>query len=764
MFRLFQKMLRDIWKDRIQFIAIFIMCFLGVFIYSGIEGVWNGMKKASDQYFSDTNLADCWISGNGFSEADAENIRQLNDVDDAELLSRVTALIKKDEDVIIDVNYSNGDISLCHTVEKADKSSENGIALDYAYAESNDISIGDSIDIFYGGKKHSLVVDELIYSPEYIYHTGNSAALVPNHDKYTYCYVPADTMKSISGEITYNLMELKLEDDCDFSALKPEFRDKLDGKYQNVLERSEYEPVSNFINKIGQIRKMSIMFSLVFFMLALLTMSTTMRRIILKQRGQIGVLKAIGFYNWQIGLHYALYGLLISALGGALGLYLAPYTITPVLLDLQKNFYSMPYWYDGMTFVSVALVVLITLLCMFSALIISQKIVKETTAALLRDAPPKKGKKLLLESVGFVWKKIDFNWKWTLRDMSQNRLRTYIGLIGVLGSMMLLIASFGLNDSVKYINTNIYGTEYTYYEKMYLNNITDDDIKTVEEKLYHKTQWGFESPCELHSSSSIEKENILIYDTGYYMNLFDGKKRVSLPDDGAVISKTVAEENGIHEGSYVDVFLGQNSYRLKVAKIIEIPSPQGIFLSKDYWLTTGGTFMPNVLLAGDVSNVEEVENADYVRSHVLLETQLEEAESVLESVQGVIVLLLLAAIILSVVILYNLGILGYVEKYREYATLRVLGAYNKEIRNLIFKDNLLNLIIGWILGIPVGLFFLSLYVKAVSTSSIMYRPYLQFKSFLIASAITIGCSMIVNYVVSMKISKIDMVEALKSVE
>ena len=88
----------------------------------------------------------------------------------------------------------------------------------------------------------------------------------------------------------------------------------------------------------------------------------------------------------------------------------------------------------------------------------------------------------------------------------------------------------------------------------------------------------------------------------------------------------------------------------------------------------------------------------------------------------------------------------------------------KEIRNLIFKDNLLNLIIGWILGIPVGLFFLSLYVKAVSTSSIMYRPYLQFKSFLIASAITIGCSMIVNYVVSMKISKIDMVEALKSVE
>ena len=115
MFRLFQKMLRDIWKDRIQFIAIFIMCFLGVFIYSGIEGVWNGMKKASDQYFSDTNLADCWISGNGFSESDAENIRQLNDVDDAELLSRVTALIKKDEDVIIDVNYSNGDISLCHT-------------------------------------------------------------------------------------------------------------------------------------------------------------------------------------------------------------------------------------------------------------------------------------------------------------------------------------------------------------------------------------------------------------------------------------------------------------------------------------------------------------------------------------------------------------------------------------------------------------------------------------------------------------------------
>lgn len=183
-----------------------------------------------------------------------------------------------------------------------------------------------------------------------------------------------------------------------------------------------------------------------------------------------------------------------------------------------------------------------------------------------------------------------------------------------------------------------------------------------------------------------------------------------------------------------------------------------------YWGKVGGVFLPTSLYVGNNSNIDKIKNENYTKDVYVLDSQLKEADEVLSSIKAIIFMLIAAAVFLSVVILYNLGILSYTERSREYATLRVLGFYNSEIKSLIFKDSAFNIIIGLIFGIPCGFQFLKIYVGAVSTSTIKYFAYLSIASFAIALGITIGCSLTVCYLVSRKVKRIDMVEALKSIE
>ena len=237
-----------------------------------------------------------------------------------------------------------------------------------------------------------------------------------------------------------------------------------------------------------------------------------------------------------------------------------------------------------------------------------------------------------------------------------------------------------------------------------------------------------------------------------------------MPTDGIVVSKKVATDLSVAENSYISILYNGDNICMKVDQIVDINSPQGIFVSKESWINAGNTFCPNTLLAGDNLNLEDVKEMDAITETVSLESQYDDAGSIMLSVKGVILMLLAAAVLLSVVILYNLGLLNYTEKYREYATLRVLGAYNKEIKDLIFKNSILTIVIGWLIGTVAGWMFLTVYVRTVSTSSIVYSPYLKISSYVLSTIIALGCSFVVNVIVSKKAVHIDMVESLKSVE
>ena len=263
----------------------------------------------------------------------------------------------------------------------------------------------------------------------------------------------------------------------------------------------------------------------------------------------------------------------------------------------------------------------------------------------------------------------------------------------------------------------------------------------------------------------ISGNTVSIVGQGYFFTPYDTNGKVlELPDDGIILSSSTARDLDVTENDYISILTAGKRTYLKVTQIADMNSPQGIFMSQSYWESLGNTFTASALLADDNMNLDDVKQMSVIKDSVTLKKQYSESEELLDSVQGVIILLIAAAILLSIVIQYNLGLLNFTEKYREYATLRVLGSYNKEIKNLILKSSLITMVTGWIIGSIAGWYFLGLYVRTVSTTTISYSPHLRLVSYIIVSLIVVGCSLLIQLMVCRLTSHIDMVESLKSIE
>lgn len=615
-----------------------------------------------------------------------------------------------------------------------------------------------------GENKTQTKIQGIICSPEYISYIVSSTSLLPNQLESTFGYIDEDTLEQLCGKIVYNQIRLKLGENTDELLLKKKIKNILGDSYISALNRTEWIGISGFESKIEQIKKMSIMFSFAFLLLSLLTILTTMKRIVNQQRIQIGTLKAVGFYDWQIKFHYILYGLVPSGLGVIIGIVVAPFTITPVLMDLQKQFYSMPDWDGKISIYSYGVAFMIVFTCTIAVYFSCNNIVKELPSKLLRNENPSKGKQTILEKINVLWNSLSFEWRWSLRDMFQHRIRTGIAIVGVMGSMMLLIASFGLQDTINYVNTYLYGNQYSYYEKWQLESfLSEEDQQNIQKNLNDDCQWIIESSAEVQNAGNIKLENIIITDEGYYITYKDRGDTVALPDEGCVITSRVADDMQIGKNDVLQLSTLVDRHYVKVEDVIDIYTPQGILFSRKAWENMGEIFAPTALLVGNnIKDVDDVKKIAKINSDTTLGRQKEDADEMLENVRAIVFLLLAAAIALSVVILYNLGILSYTERSREYATLRVLGWYNKEIKKMIQKDTIVNILVGLLLGVPFGFVFLRLYVHTVSTTTIHYEPHLTLLSVIMSLAITIGCTLVVNYIVGKRVSHIDMVESLKN--
>jgi len=562
--------------------------------------------------------------------------------------------------------------------------------------------------------------------------------------------------------LPYNELMVKLNNTSNAAVVKAKLETALSGRYSLILTRDTQPSAAMFKNEIAQNKAMGGIFPVVFFLIAALTMLTTMTRITSGQRTQIGTLKALGFSKRKIIFHYVSYGLWLGLAGGLIGLITGPLVIPPILFAMQKTIYTLPEWQSAISVSDVLALAVSILCCGLSSYFACRKELGEVPAATLRPRIPKIGKHTGIEK-SRIWHSFGFSTQWNLRDLMRNRIRSAMAVIGVIGCITLLLWGLGLRDSMNYVTNWMYKDLYTYAAKINLNsNVSGSELAALQSK-YHG-QLIQETNIELKTGAVEKSGDLAVVGPGSMYNFEDSAmKSISLPVSGIGMSYKMASLLNVRIGDTVRWRIyGEKTWKdATIHTIYRTPIGQGIAITQSAYETMGNKLLPTALLvAGNAQGASILPGVENVQNK---EALMNSFNSMLNSMQTIIAILILAAVILGFVVLYNLGALSLTERTRELATLKVLGFPNKKIQLLLQKQNIWLTVLGILLGIPAGYIFIGYMLSTISDSS-DYITHVSLQTLTICIVSTFLLSLTVNFIMSRKVKTIDMVSSLKSVE
>ena len=747
-----KKMLRDIKINKAQFIAIFLMAFLGIFAYTGIYAEYYGLVQTSDGFYADTNMADAWIYGTDFDDASLDKVNEFTTQSDRQEAIESQAKLDNKPDVKLHF-IENGTISKFYATEGEEFNPDDasGIWLDARFADARDLKVGDNITLEFDNQTITKEIRGLGYSPEYIYEVSPSS-LTPDFYQMGFAYLSA---KAYPKDLEYNTLLVKYDSSYD------DFKDKLDSiDYLSVTKKEDHLSVSKFSDEMVQHKMIGDVFPIVFILVTFLTLLTTMTRIVTHQRNQIGILKAVGFKDKTIILHYLSYAFLPVLAGAFLGLVTGPVIIPRMFYPTMMTSYSMPSWHPGfdISFIYIAglMVALSVLVTYFSC----RRISKENPANTLRPKAPHNSSNTFIEKSRF-WKRLSFNFRWNWRDARRNNFRALMTIVGVMGCVALLIAAFGMNDSMNELKSWEYDDINHYESKLLLSN----DANPME--LYYilnETDGSFimQQSIEMKANGGEDTVGLLVSNNTDLISYTDSNRNPIDIDEGDVsISTKLAEKFNLKIGDKIRWHIvGEDKWvTSKIGQIHAEPISQGLIMSPDTLEDQGLNFTPTNIITDEKFG----ENFDSIKSTSSVDRMKESWDQMTSAVMMMVYVVTFVAVALAILVLYNLEILSFTEMEREIATLKVLGFKTNVLRKLLLTQNVIFTAIGFILGIPLGFYFMTLMMNAAG-DSLYYVPTLTWGNILLSAAITFAISIGVNLLFSDKINDLNMVEALKDVE
>ena len=505
---------------------------------------------------------------------------------------------------------------------------------------------------------------------------------------------------------------------------------------------------------------MSDIFPVVFILISMLILLTTMTRIIAHQRTQIGILKASGFKDRSIMFHYVSYGFWLVLAGSVLGLILGPMTLPQLFYPSMSATYKLPSWNPAwsMNFIYVAaLMVIMSILVSYYSV---KSISDEKPADTIRPKVPK------ISTTGFVeklsiWDKLSFNVRWNWRDAKRNKFRALMTIIGVIGCTALLVCAFGMYDGMndlkewEFNQINHYDSKLVIDDEATLSEIDDVAGEVDGDKI-------MESAIELESGSVKKSGSLLVLNhtdlvtpTDYDWN------KIKIEDDEVSISQKMADMLDVDVGDTVKWhIMGSDKWvKTKIDKIHADPTSQGLIMSSDKLDDLDLNYTPTSIVTAE--HVDK--NYSAIKSTSSMKDMTSSWDELTEAMWLLIYILIFFASLLAIVVLYNLGLLSFTEIEREIATLKVLGFKTSALRKLLLTQNLWFTAVGFILGLPVGYFILKIMWES-SGDSFYILPSISPTNFILSAVITFALSILVNLMFSRKIKKLDMVESLKSGE
>ena len=746
-------MLRDIKINKTQFLAIFLMAFLGIFAYCGIYGEYYGLVQTSDAYYTQTNMADGWIYNTSFDDSSIDKISEFSTESDRQLVIQSVADFDNKPDIKLHF-VENGTISKFYSAEGEDfnPSDESGVWLDKRFADEKDLTVGDKITFEFDDVNITKEIRGIGYSPEYIYESSPSS-LTPDFSQMGFAYL---SHEAYPKDLDYNTLLVK------YDGSDSDFKEKLDDslEYLSFTKKEDQLSVAKFSDEMAQHKMIGDVFPIVFILVTFLSLLTTMTRIVTLQRTQIGILKAVGYRDRTIILHYVSYGFFPVLAGAVLGLITGPMIIPQMFYPTMSATYSMPSWNPGFDVSFIYISALMVVLSVFVTYMSCRRISKENPANTLRPKAPNMSSNSLIEKSRF-WNRLSFNMRWNWRDARRNKFRAFMAIVGVMGCVALLIAAFGMNDCMGELKTWEYDNISHYESKLLLSN-NANPMELYYILNYTNGSFIMQQSIEIKANDVEDTVVLLASNNTDLISYTDSHKNPIDIDEGDVsISTKLADKFNLKIGDEIKWHIvGEDKWvASKIGQIHAEPISQGLIMSPNTLEDQGLNFTPTNILTKDKFG----ENYDSIKSVSSMGKMKESWDNVTQAVMMMVYVVTFVAVALAILVLYNLGILSFTEMEREIATLKVLGFKTDVLRKLLLTQNVIFTAIGFVLGIPLGFYFMTLMMNAAG-DSLYYVPSLTLGNILLTAVITFAISIGVNLMFSDKINDLNMVEALKDVE
>ncbi len=753
---LLRKLIRTMGRYRAQFISMVIMIALGVGTFVGFNVEWFSLERDVTEFLDDTGFADYRIiRETGFSEEDAAEIGAVDGVDAVSRVLTLKTLVSGTSDVLSLCVTENEKVSgvLVTSGESYDRDDGDGFWVSDRYAEANGVKIGDRVSLTYKDLTIEGTVRGLVKSGEYLICIPDETQLMPDYDTYGFAYASPAMVRRVLGAEFYTSLNV-LSD-----LPKDEFTEKADralGETLLIVSRDDTVSYSEAMGESKEGKTMALILPVLFLAIAVLTMVTTMHRLTASEKTQIGTLKSLGFTDRRILRHYSFYagavGLLGIVLGVGLGWWLGWFIMNPG--GSMGTYLDMPSWkLSAPLYVWITLIVMELFLLLIGFLSV-KSMLRGTAADALRPYTPKKVRSIILERTA-LWDKLGFGTKWNLRDVLRHKARSFMTLFGVIGCMVLIVAAMGMEDTMDEFMDSFYGEAINYETKINLDSETTDREGAREIAALYSGDTCASLSVQTGGRSVMLEIYNMTHDT---VRFLDRKgNRVPIPDDGVLICERIARDDSLGEGDEMifSPFGSDKEYRVRIRGVVRSLT-ESVIMSEEYADGIGLPFAVNAVYTGE---------RDIARDSRILNTQskqnvVDSFDTFMEIMTLMIWLLIAAAAILGVVVLYNLGVMSYTERYREMATLKVIGFRDGKIGRLLVGQNMMLTVLGIVIGIPAGIGVLK-YLLVALASEYELKLALTWRTFAVSVALILGVSLLVSLMIARKNKKIDMVEALK---
>lgn len=816
------KLLKHIFmkiKDNYKrFLSLICMAFLGVGFYAGIQSSSPDMLKTLDNFYDENNVYDISVISNvGLTEDDLLKLSKIKNVELAiNIQEKDTYLEIEENNYVVKLIEYNSQMNNVYIKEGRLPKNNNEVSVDNALLENNNLKLGDSITI--DGKKYSIVgnvISPLYFSAErpnsnlgsgkvdyYIYVYNGFLDL----EAYSNIYITVKGAKKyLTNSDSYKKLINNVKKDIDL--IKDKQQDiRYDELYSDIIETSEmygisidessfikpkwyiYDRLDNtsykeLINASDNLKKIGNIFPIIFFAISVLVSLISMMRMIEEDRVENGTLKSLGYNSFHITLKYVIYSLLATTIGSSVGAIFGSYMIPSVIWNIYKKIFFIPKFIYLLKSDYNALGLWICILCICgTSVIVCIKNLREVPANLMRPKVPKSGKKILLERINFIWKKLKFSDKITIRNIFRYKSRVITTVLGIAGCTSLILAGFGLKDSIKDV-TDFQFNNIIKYDKLLMTNESINQIDIEKEllnddKVENFTNVNTQNIKVLFNDEEQEVTMITPDDFNSIsksISLIDLKTNNvidNISDNSCIISEKTAKLLDIDVGDKISLLDNDNNkYDIKVSYIIKNYINQYLYINKNTYNNLFNNYKINSILISlkdKDKNSKEFDKKYISNGYALTIVDNDDMKNsmndMLGSIDSIVAILIIAAASLAFVVLYNLSNINISERKREIATLKVLGFYPSEVDKYINRETVLLTILGIVIGLLFGSYLSHFIISTCEPDYIMFDRHVYTLSYFYSLFITVIFTIIVTIVTHFNLKKINMVTSLKNVE